>query len=161
MPRPTREPPERSAKSYALWLLSRREYAAKELLSTITTRGYPQEEAEEAVSSMQGHGFQDDSRYAQMKARVSSRRSGNRRVTMVLVEKGVSKELAAQQLDELEPESVRALRLVEKFEGKELDGALKGKVWRFLAYRGFSSDAMKGALSHLKAHASSEPGDDE
>jgi regulatory protein len=156
MPRPTREPPKRSAKSYALWLLSRREYAAKELLTTLTNRGYPQDEAETAVTSMQGYGFQDDNRYAEMKARASSRRSGNRRVTMVLVEKGVSKELAAQQLDELEPEPERALRLVQKFEGKPLDEALKGKVWRFLAYRGFSTDAIKASLGHLKAHEAAE-----
>ncbi len=153
MPRPTREPPKRSAKSYSIWLLSRREYSAKELQDKLTTRGYPLEEAAAAVVSMQGYGFQDDTRFAEGKARASSRRMGNRRVTAVLVEKGVSKEMAAQQLEALEPENDRVLRMVEKFSGKPLDEALKAKVWRFLAYRGFTGAAIKAALQWLKESA--------
>lgn len=153
MSRPVREPPKRPAKSYALWLLSRREYAAKELLDKLVTRGYPEEEAQAALVSMQGHGFQDDARFASNKARTSSRRMGNRRVTMTLVEKGVSRELAAQQLDELEPEDQRAVALMTKYAGRPLDDKLKAKIWRFLASRGFSSGAVKTALLHLKNSA--------
>ena len=105
------------------------------------------------MASMQGYGFQNDTRFAEIQARASARRSGNFRVTRALTEKGISKELASAQLEGLEPEPDRALRMVEKFEGKTLDEALKGKVWRFLASRGFSSGSIKVALAHLKQHA--------
>lgn len=145
-----REPPSRTAKSYATWLLSRREYSAKELSDKLVLRGYPVEEAAEALVLMQGYGFQDDTRFAGMKARASSRRMGDRRVTMQLAEKGISRELASQQLEQLEPEAERAVAVASKFEGKPLDEVMKAKVWRFLAYRGFGSSAVKAALQHLK-----------
>lgn len=149
MPPPKREPPARSAKSYAMWLLSRRDYSAKELLKKLTVRGYPQEEAQLAVTSMQGYGFQDDVRYAESKARSVSRKLGNRRVTAALTEKGLDKELVAQQLESLEPEENRAMRVAERFHGKTLDDATKSKVWRFLAYRGFSGSIIKSVLEDL------------
>lgn len=150
MPRPTREPPKRSAQSYALWLLSRREYSAKELAAKLTQRGYPAEAAAEAVTWAQSHGFQNDTRFAESSARSHSRRMGDRRVAAELAEKGISRELAAQQLEELQPEGERAVDIARRFEGKPLDEALKAKVWRFLAYRGFSSGAIKAAIAHLK-----------
>lgn len=150
---PKREPPRRSAKSYAMWLLSRREYAAKELLKKMTDRGYPAEDAQAAVTAMQGYGFQDDSRYAESRARLVSRRLGDRRVTAALSQKGLDKELVAQQVETLEPEEERALRVAERFHGKTLDEAQKAKVWRFLAYRGFSGGAIKAVMADLAQRA--------
>ena len=59
------------------------------------------------------------------------------------------------ELAELPPESQRVLQAVRRFEGKTFDLKLKGRVWRFLISRGFSSDAVGTALQHLKTGASS------
>jgi regulatory protein len=153
MPKPTREPPKRSAKSYAVWLLSRREYAARELLDKLTTRGYPPEEAAAAVAEMQRHGFQDDQRFAAGAARTSAQRMGNRSVSAKLAAKGISRDMASEQLEQLEPEETRAMRVAARFEGKPFDDSLKAKAYRYLASRGFSGGAVKVAMRHLQADA--------
>ncbi|KWT98491.1 hypothetical protein APY03_0626 [Variovorax sp. WDL1] len=105
------------------------------------------------MGEMQRHGFQDDGRFAAGAARTSALRLGNRSVTAKLAAKGISKELAAEQLEQLEPEETRALRVAERFEGKPLDEALKAKAYRYLASRGFSGGAVKAAMRHLHAEA--------
>lgn len=143
--------PKRSAKSYAMWLLSRREYTAKELYARLTSRGYPADQAADAVGVMQEHKFQSDERFAESKARLTSRKLGNQRVVVALTDAGISKELATAQVATLEPEEDRAIAAVSKFEGKQLDDAGRTKVWQYLMRRGFSSSAIKTALKHLKA----------
>lgn len=140
-----------------MWLLSRREHSAKELLEKLARKGYPEEEAREALNSMKGYGFQDDARFAAIKARTTAHRTGNRRVAQVLANSGISKELVLEKLEELEPEIDRALRFVKRYEGKELTDALKARVWRNMAARGFSGSVVAKAWAHLNVAASSSP----
>jgi len=141
------------AKRYLAWLLSRREYSAKQLRTKLKQKGYEPEAIEDALTLMQSYKFQSDERYAQMRARNDAPRSGDRRVRARLAESGIEPELAAEQIAQLAPESDRAMNLVGRFEGKPYDEALKTKVWRFLAYRGFSSEAIRHVLSHLARQA--------
>lgn len=137
------------AKRYLAWLLSRREYSAQQLRTKLKQKGYGLEETEEALALMQSYKFQSDERYAQMRARNDAPRSGNYRVRARLADSGIAADLAEEQVAQLAPEADRACALVERFAGKAFDDTLKAKVWRFLAYRGFSSEAIRRALARL------------
>lgn len=154
-------PPSVSAKAYAVRLLSQREYSARTLKDKLLQRGYPPEEAAVAVEAMQSYGYQDDARFAEMRARQDARRMGNRRVSQSLVERGVDKEVALERVAELEPEDERILSVIDRFRGKHLDEALKAKAWRFLAYRGFSPGSIKVALRALAEDSPAVPGVDD
>lgn len=137
------------AKRYLAWLLSRREYSAHQLRTKLKQKGYEPAAIEEALELMQSYKYQSDERYAQMRARNDAPRSGDRGVRARLVASGIDADLATEQISQLAPEADRAKSLVQRFVGTPYDEALKTKVWRFLAYRGFSSDAIKRALAHL------------
>jgi len=141
------------AKRYLAWLLSRREYSAHQLRTKLKQKGYEPAAIEEALELMQSYKYQSDERYAQMRARNDAPRSGDRGVRARLAASGIDADLAAEQISQLAPEADRAKELVKRFAGKPYDEALKTKVWRFLAYRGFSSDAIKRALAHLAERA--------
>jgi regulatory protein len=129
--------------------LSRREYSARALSDKLLEIGYEREAVEAAVVSMQEYGFQSDERFAEMRVRHDGRRMGNRRVAASLVERGIAKDLASEKLATLAPEAERAVELVQRFRAELLDDRRKAKIWRFMAYRGFSSDAIKAALRSL------------
>jgi regulatory protein len=151
-PSAKKEKPRQSSQSYAIWHLSRREYSAAELRKKIIQRGYSEEEADLAMAFVQENNYQSDERYAGIKARSTAHRAGNRKIQMVLRTKGVGDEIAQAQIDTLVPESQRAIEAVEKFKKLAADGMtreLSTKIWRYLSYRGFSSDAIKQALRAL------------
>lgn len=144
--------PRHSSKSYAVWHLSRREYSAAELRQKLILRGYSEDEANEAMAFVQANNYQSDERYAGMKARTTAHRAGNRKIQMALKAKGVDESVAQSQIAILAPESERAIEAAEKFRKLATHGMtreLSAKIWRFLSYRGFSSDAIKFALQNL------------
>lgn len=159
-----REKPRQPAKRYMVWLLSRQDYSAKALRDKLLSKEYPQEEIDAALAWVQEHGFQSDERYARIRADSTSRKHGNRRLTMGLQQKGIPKELAAAQLENLAPEEERVINVVSKFVGKELTQELRTKIYRFLATRGFSSKPIKVALQYLEERwkeREAEAGDDD
>jgi regulatory protein len=148
-----KEKPTHSSKSYAVWLLSKREYSAKDLIDKIVGRGYSAEEGDEALAFVIANKYQSDERYAGLKARDMERSNGNMRVMMKLKEKGIPIELAQVETDNLGSEESRAVTVAEKFKreiAKEgLTQKLKAKIYRFLAYRGFSTRSVKMAIESL------------
>lgn len=155
------ERPLQPIKKYVLWLLSRREYSAKQLRARLKLKGYAAEEIEDALTLMQTYNYQSDERFAESVVRSGSARLGDRSVQAKLAASGVDDEITATQLSQLAPEADRARALVERFEGKLLDEQLRAKVWRHLAYRGFSSNSIRQAIFHLAELAKErEPSDD-
>lgn len=159
-----REKPAHSSKSYAVWLLSRRDYSAGILRNKIVLRGYSEEEADEAMAFVIANGYQSDARYAQSLANALARRSGNSRLLMTMKQKKLDPAMAVQQLKSLAPESERVLIVAAKFK-KDVAVAgmtqkLQQKIYRFLAYRGFSGEAIKGAMKSLSAGANVDDVDD-
>lgn len=140
-----------SPRDYVIYLLGRREYSEAELRTRLKAReGVTPEQIEETLCFVKEHGLQSDARYAASKARLDSRRKGNRAITRSLVTQGISSERIDEELGNLTPESERVLSTLHRFEGKPFDQALKGKVWRFLVNRGFSRAAIEVAFAHLK-----------
>ena len=140
-----------SPRDYIIYLLGRREYSEAELRTRLKTReGVTSPEMEEALAFVKEHGLQSDARYAASKARMESRRKGNRSIARTLNAQGIDSERITEELAALAPETERVIAAVRRYEGKRVDQALKGKVWRFLVSRGFSSGAIDAALTHLR-----------
>lgn len=139
-----------SPRDYVVYLLGRREYSEKELRDKLKLRECTDEEREEAIAFVKELGLQSDARYATLKARSEGRRKGDRSIRRSLAGQGIATENIEQELQTLTPECERVLATVKRFEGDLLDFKTKGKVWRFLTYRGFSGDAIRAALEHLK-----------
>jgi regulatory protein len=146
--------PEQSAKSYAVWLLSRQDYSALNLRKKLLARGYSEDEAEEAMAFVIANKYQDDTRFAEHRARGVENRAGNLRIEMTLRQKGIPAEIAKAQVQQLGAEEERVLLAVAKFKSKVAqDGMttqLKAKIYRFLAYRGFSSKAIRIGIQSLE-----------
>ncbi|MGI4935590.1 MAG: regulatory protein RecX [Janthinobacterium lividum] len=159
-----REPPSQSCKSYAVWLLARRDYSAAALRKKLVMRGYTEEQADEAMAFVIEHRFQDDARFAEQRSRGAENRAGNMRIEMTLRQKGIAVDLAREQVSQLGPEEERVLLASEKYRSQVaregLTAPLKVKIYRFLAYRGFSSKAIRVAIESLQAGAGREIEDD-
>lgn len=149
------EKPKHSAKAYAVWLLSKREYSAATLHKKLLARGYDAEEVTAVMRFLQEHNYQSDARYAGMKARSAAHRAGDWKITQSLAQQGIDENLAKAQFAELLPEEERAAQVVgAKFSKQIIEGGmtpeLAQKIWRYLGYRGFSGKAIKHALNTLK-----------
>lgn len=141
--------PKQPAKSYALWLLSRREWGAVELERRLLSKGYDAQETAQALALLQSHGLQSDERFAGMKARGQANRHGNWRVARSLREAGLDESLIEAQLEALPDELSRAIAAARRFEGSEPTQPIRVKFWRFLAARGFASSVIGKAWSAM------------
>jgi regulatory protein len=150
-----REKPAQSAKSYAVWLLSRQDYSAASLRRKLAGRGYEDAEVDDAMAFVVDNKYQNDERYAEQRSRGSENRAGNLRIEMTLRQKGIEAELAKAQVKQLAPEEERVVHAASKFRDQVrkngMTQELKMKIYRFLAYRGFSSKAIRAGIESLGA----------
>jgi regulatory protein len=150
-----REKPEQSAKSYAVWLLSRQDYSAASLRRKLSSRGYDDSEVDDAMAFVIDNKYQNDERFAEQRSRGSENRAGNLRIEMTLRQKGIEADLAKAQVQQLAPEEERVLHAAGKFRDQVMKNGMtqemKMKIYRFLAYRGFSSKAIRAGIESLGA----------
>lgn len=151
-----KQPPKRPAKQYALWLLGRREWSAKELDQRLRFKGYPDQEIQDCLAFLDLHGLQDDARFAEVRVRSKAKALGNRRIRQDLTTKGIDAETAAAAMQDLPEEYERAWSAASRFVGLPMTAQLNAKAWRFLSSRGFGSDAVKRVLKRLGAAKCSE-----
>jgi regulatory protein len=148
-----REKPAQSAKSYAVWLLSRQDYSAASLRRKLAGRGYDDAEVDDTMTFVVDNKYQNDERFAEQRSRGSENRAGNLRIEMTLRQKGIEADLAKAQVKQLAPEEERVLHAVSKFRDKVrtngMTQEMKIKIYRFLAYRGFSSKAIRAGIESL------------
>ena len=150
-----REKPGQSAKSYAVWLLSRQDYSATSLRRKLSSRGYDDSEVDDAMAFVIDNKYQNDERFAEQRSRGSENRAGNLRIEMTLRQKGIAADLAKAQVQQLAPEEERVLHAAGKFRDQVrktgMTQEMKMKIYRFLAYRGFSSKAIRAGIESLGA----------
>ncbi|MEG2899657.1 MAG: regulatory protein RecX [Massilia sp.] len=150
-----KQKPKQPAHQYAGWLLSKREYSAAVLRRKLVLRGYSEQEADDALILLQGLNYQSDERYAEMKTRQIEPRVGDARVALTLRQKGIDEQLTKATIEQMEPEDERVVVVVEKFRKDiaqtGMTQELRQKVYRFLAYRGFSGHSINIAMEHLKS----------
>ena len=113
----------KTALDYAGSLLDMRGYSSAELRKKLEDRGYPQEDAEQAIEKLKEYGYINDEEFARsMIRRASGSGKASRRVEMELKEKGFDAEAARSAAEELkEGDFERALnearKLLEKAGG--------------------------------------------
>lgn len=149
----SRDKPKQSAKAYAVSLLARQDYSAAALRSRLERRGYAESEIEDAMAFVIGNNYQNDHRFAEIRSRGIAKRAGNLRIEMTLRQKGIDADLAKEQVRQLEPEEERVVHAAAKFRPQlqktGMTPELRMKIYRFLAYRGFSAKAIRVAIESL------------
>jgi regulatory protein len=130
----------------ALRLLARREYSRAELKARLAAAG-PQEELDSVLDTLQAERLLSDQRYASERVAARAVRYGNARLKQELRQHGISDDDIAAVLPEGGDEAARCRAVwARKFGRLPSDSAERGRQMRFLQYRGFSGDAIRGVM---------------
>lgn len=151
-----------SCREAALRLLELRAHSIAELQRKLTARKYSRGVRDRVVTDLQSTGLLNDLAFSQAfcEYRAScSRPVGRRRVMMELRKRGVAQEVIEEALvgvwdDDGESELERAVAAAQS-KWRSVKGSgdafkAKGKVYRFLAGRGFSGETCRAAIEALE-----------
>jgi len=143
-------PRERSLRERALGFLARREHSRAELRRKLAPHAASPEELDALLEDLVQRKFLSETRFAQGRARVLSRKFGAARIEHDLRARGISgEEAAAAAGAALLTEFDRALEVWRrKFGTPASDLKQRGRQARFLLSRGFSTDVVKRILRH-------------
>lgn len=151
-----RRAPQGNVMDAGMRILGVRDHSRAELKQKLLARGYQDEEVENALGSLQGYGYLDDSRYAATLIRSHPDR-GRRGLADLLRRKGVPAETWRPLLEDLndDDEYARALRAARKHTPPEKVAALPRDTWRrrlaaFLGRRGFSASTAMRVCADLE-----------
>ena len=126
-------------------VIRRRDVSTAELADRLEQAHVDPATRAEVVERLNDSGAVDDVRFAQQRARsLSERNAGDLLIQHDLSGRGVSAENVEAAIEALEPEAVRAARVVER------RGA-GAKTARYLAGKGFSQDAIESACAEAVA----------
>jgi SOS response regulatory protein OraA/RecX len=136
--------------SRALRALSARDRSRQALEDRLGAAGVAAPARAQALETLERVGLVDDDRLAVARARdLADRGYGDAAIGFDLERQGVGGEAAARALGGLEPERVRAERLME---GRGRDA----RTARWLAARGFDAGAVEDVLGDLQTGADRE-----
>jgi regulatory protein len=128
--------PQREALALATRALARREHSRRTLREKLRGAGVGNRESDQVVEELQRVGLLDDGRFALERARVLAERGkSDATIRFELDHAGVDPEQVEAALASLDPERVRAERLVDR------RGASPATA-RLLASRGFDEDVV-------------------
>jgi regulatory protein len=155
----------------ALGLLAVQGRSALDLRRRLVQGGEPAAHADAAVARLIAAGLLDDAAYARQlaRSRVLGRGESRRRVSQVLGQKGVARELAAEAVAEVfDDEAVDEAEMVEVAARKRLrslagldDATRRRRLWGYLARRGFDGSAIRRAVDRVLGGIGSEEGGDD
>ena len=139
-------------------LCARSEKSSGDALRLMSQWQVPQAERGAVLDKLLKDRFIDDSRYAEAYVREKSRLSGwgARKIAMQLRQKGVSQDVIAEALKQLDSD-IELLRLVEKLRRKarttkySSDYELRGKLLRYALSLGFDYDLAQRAVEESVA----------
>jgi regulatory protein len=139
-----------SAKQVAVKLLARREHSATEIRHKLQQRDFSPDEIAEALVDLQQGDWQSDERFAEAYIRARRLKGfGPVRIAMELNERGVDESIVSRCLhrdDDIWVETMRE-QYQRKYKGTEPDDYHeKTKRMRFLQYRGFPPEKIRGLI---------------
>jgi len=135
------------ARALALRALRTRDHTVASLERRLEDRGAAPGARRETLAAVQRAGLVDDHRYAlERSSLLATRGAGNELIADDLARHGVAEEHVRDALGALEPEPVRAARIVES-RGRT------PKTARYLASKGFSEEALEPLVADLSAEA--------
>ncbi len=143
-------------KSDGLSLLSFRPRSVEELCDRLRKKGHAEDAIAQAVEFFKKQGLLDDRKFAKVAAHSSlySNPSGRRKLEADLKKKGVPQDVIKGTLDDLKDYDEKAVAFeAAKKRLETMKGIAplkqKSRLYGFLARRGFSNDAVYGALNKL------------
>jgi regulatory protein len=120
-----------------------RDFPAQRLEQRLERRGIPPAHRAEALATLKRAGLVDDERYARNRAlALAGRGAGDAAIRYDLEQQGLTAELIGEALAGLEPEQLRADRIV----------AARGRspaTARFLGRKGFGEDSVEAAAGEV------------
>ena len=138
---------------YAMHLLQKKDYTAKELTDKLLHAGHTPNCAFHALEYVSSYGYVDDRRYAVRYLETYSDRKSIKKMQMELRQKGISDELFAQAREEAEVEDeTDTLRYFAEKKARSLDLTQekdRQRFLRFLVGRGFPYSAAKDMLDEI------------
>ncbi|MCZ2104416.1 MAG: recombination regulator RecX [Comamonadaceae bacterium] len=140
--------PPPSLKSRALRLLAQREHSRSELTAKLARHVQEGDDLPALLDALQAKGYIDEARVA---ASVLHRRApllGTQRVLQELRRKGLGEDLVRASADTLAASEVQRARAVwrKRFGAPPASAQERARQMRFLAARGFSTDAVRRAV---------------
>lgn len=140
----------KSAKEYAVSLLSVCDRSEKEIREKLSGKGYGSEESEEAVAMCMEYGYIDDLRFARRFAHDASeiKRLGKAKIKSELRRKGVDEEICNLALENLGDDGeILKSEMKRRFREADFsDAKVRNKVFGFFARRGFSAGDIIEAM---------------
>jgi regulatory protein len=135
-------PKRASALEVATRALARRDYSERGLRERLRRAGVDCGEEEQALEALRRAGVLDDARFAHSRAQaLAGRGQGDAAIRFDLRRQGVAEDEIEAALGLLEPERVRAQRVIVR---RGSDAATA----RLLARRGFDEDVVEEAVAH-------------
>ena len=146
---PPRNP---SLRERALRFLAAREHSRVELKRKLAPHAESAEQLETLLEELVGKKQQSDTRFAEARSHVLSRKFGASRIAHDLRSKGVSDEEAAHAVEAARATDLERARDVysRKFRTPPASREDRAKRMRFLQSRGFSFDVIKLVLSGIE-----------
>lgn len=143
---------------YSIWLLSRKDYTVAELTRKLKTHQTDIEKIQEIIDKLVSKQYLNDERRARNLVNNLKNKDSISKITQRLSQKGVSKEIIKQVLEENigedEQQETANNVLVKKF--KIYNKEMEQKYYQFLANRGFSWDIISKATQFLKNEYSND-----
>jgi regulatory protein len=134
-----------SLKGRALRLLAGREHSRAELQKKLASHEQEPGELQRALDELQAKGFISEQRVVESVLHRRAARLGAGRVKRELQAKGISADAVAEAVERLQGTEIARAREVwrKKFGQLAADPAGRAKQMRFLAARGFGSEAIR------------------
>lgn len=138
---------EKSLKSRALDLLSRREYSRKELEKRLTPHAESIEQLTSLLDELNERHWLSDQRFAEQVVTAKGKKYGSLRLKQELKEKGVAKEEIEQALEAQDDFSTARQAWAKKFGAPPATQQERAKQMRFLAARGFPMPVIQKVIN--------------
>ena len=138
-----------SLKGRALRYLAAREHSRAELERKLAGHAESPEQLAGVLDELQAKDFISEARVIESVVNRRQAKLGAARIKYELQGKGLAPEAVAEAVSSLKASEVERAREVwrKKFGEPALDAAARGKQMRFLAARGFGSDAIRRVVS--------------
>jgi len=144
------EADEQTVRTAALRLLAGRDFARRELTARLLRNGFPAPIVETVVERLAAERLQDESRFTEhFVTRQAGRGVGPVRIRVELRERGIpdADAEAALAASGIDWEDLARVHRQRRFSGSPpRDFRQRAKQARFLQYRGFSAEQIRGAL---------------
>ena len=137
-------------KKRAMHLLEKQDRSEKNLRDKLKEGGYSEDIIDAAIDYINSYGYLDDARMAASHIRFYQDSRSKQRLRQDLMNKGVSSEVIDRVMEEeytgSEEELIKRLLEKKKYDPDTATYEDRGKIYRFLASKGFSSESINRVL---------------